>query len=86
MRHSIHSWIGRQGQGAQAWTSYWFTPKSKLEVNFRHQRVSAEFIPDGRNCPMLANTAQTNGTASLGFVFWLGHRSNHKKEEFIVGG
>ena len=41
------SWIGREGQGAQAWTNYWFTPKSKLQFNFRHQKVSQQFIPGG---------------------------------------
>jgi len=43
----IGSWIGRQGQGAAAWTNYWFTPKNKLQFNFRHQKVSREFIPNG---------------------------------------
>ncbi len=43
----IGSWIGRQGQGAQAWATYWFTPKSKLELNYRHEKVSAQFIPGG---------------------------------------
>lgn len=41
------SWIGRQGQGAQAWTTYWFTPKNNLQLTFRHQKVSNRFIPDG---------------------------------------
>jgi membrane-associated phospholipid phosphatase len=43
----IASWIGRQGQGAQAWTTYWFTPKDTLQFNFRHQKVSREFVPSG---------------------------------------
>ena len=43
----IGSWIGRQGQGAQAWTNYWFTPKSKLQFHFRHQKISQQFIVDG---------------------------------------
>jgi membrane-associated phospholipid phosphatase len=43
----IGSWIGREGQGAEAWTNYWFTPKTKLQFNFRHQKVSRQFIPDG---------------------------------------
>jgi hypothetical protein len=41
------SWIGRQGQGAQAWTTYWFTPRNKLQFGFRHQKVSQQFIPNG---------------------------------------
>jgi hypothetical protein len=41
------SWIGRGGQGAQAWTTYWFTPRNNLQFSFRHQKVSREFIPNG---------------------------------------
>lgn len=43
----IGSWVGRQGQGFDAWSTYWFSPKSNLQFNFRHQKVSQEFIPDG---------------------------------------
>jgi hypothetical protein len=41
------SWVGRGGQGAQAWSNYWFTPRNRLQFNFRHQKVSQEFIPGG---------------------------------------
>jgi hypothetical protein len=43
----IGSWIGRAGQGAQAWTNYWFGARNRLQLNFRHQKVSKEFIPGG---------------------------------------
>jgi membrane-associated phospholipid phosphatase len=43
----IGSWIGRQGQGAQAWTNYWFSPRTRLQLNFRHEKVSQQFIPGG---------------------------------------
>jgi membrane-associated phospholipid phosphatase len=43
----IGSWIGRGGQGAQAWSNYWFTPRNRLQFYFRHQKVSQEFIPGG---------------------------------------
>jgi hypothetical protein len=43
----IGSWVGRQGQGAEAWTTYWFTPKDSLQFSFRHQKVSKGFIPEG---------------------------------------
>lgn len=43
----IGSWIGRQGQGAQGWATYWFTPRTKLQFNYRHQKVSREFVPGG---------------------------------------
>jgi membrane-associated phospholipid phosphatase len=45
--HLMGSWMGRQGQGAQAWTTYWFSPRNKVQFGFRHQKVSQEFIPDG---------------------------------------
>lgn len=41
------SWVGRQGQGARAWTTYWFTPKDSLQFSFRHQKVSQQFVPFG---------------------------------------
>ncbi len=43
----IGSWIGREGQGAQAWATYHFDPKSFIQLNFRHQKVSQEFISGG---------------------------------------
>ncbi|HTZ84799.1 MAG TPA: capsule assembly Wzi family protein [Candidatus Acidoferrales bacterium] len=41
------NWVGRQGQGVQAWTTYWFTARNKLQFEFRHLKVSHEFIPNG---------------------------------------
>src|ERR1700687_3560413 len=43
----IGSWIGRGGQGAQAWTNYWFSRRNRLQFYFRHQKVSQEFVPGG---------------------------------------
>ena len=40
-------WVGREGQGVQTWTTYWFGPRSKLQFEFRHLKVSHEFIPQG---------------------------------------
>jgi hypothetical protein len=45
--HLMGSWMGRQGQGAQAWTTYWFSPRNKLQFGFRHQKVSPQLIPGG---------------------------------------
>jgi len=45
--HLMGNWMGRQSQGAQAWTTYWFTPRNKLQFEFRHQKVSRQFIPNG---------------------------------------
>jgi hypothetical protein len=43
----LGSWIGREGQGAQAWANYWFSPRDRVQFNFRHQKVSQQFIPGG---------------------------------------
>jgi len=43
----LGSWIGRDGQGAQVWSNYWFTPKNRLQFNFRHEKVSQQFVPGG---------------------------------------
>lgn len=43
----IGNWVGRQGVGANAWATYWFTPKDNLQFNFRHEKVNKEFIPKG---------------------------------------
>jgi hypothetical protein len=41
------NWVGREGQGVQTWISYWFTPRSKLQFQFRHLKVSHEFVAMG---------------------------------------
>jgi hypothetical protein len=46
-KHLMGSWMGRQGQGVQAWTTYWFSPRNTLQFGFRHQKVSQQFIPNG---------------------------------------
>jgi hypothetical protein len=43
----LGSWIGREGQGAQAWTNYWFNARDRLQISFRHQKVSQQFVPGG---------------------------------------
>jgi membrane-associated phospholipid phosphatase len=43
----IGSWIGRQGQGAQAWTTYSLSSKSSIQVTYRHEKVSNQLVPNG---------------------------------------
>lgn len=43
----LASWIGREGQGAQAWANYWLGARNRVQVNFRHQKVSQQFVPGG---------------------------------------
>ena len=69
----IGSWIGRQGQGAQAWTTYWFTPKSKVQFNFRHQKVSAQFIPGGGSLSDFGVSTDYWVHSSLELSAWVQH-------------
>jgi len=43
----LGSWMGRAGQGAQAWTNYWFSARDRIQLNFRHLKVGQQFIPGG---------------------------------------
>jgi hypothetical protein len=43
----IGSWIGRDGQGFQGWLTYWQSPRSYVRFEYRHQKVSHQFIPYG---------------------------------------
>jgi membrane-associated phospholipid phosphatase len=56
------SWLGRAGQGEQIWSTYWLTPRSKIQLNYRHQKVDGRFIPQGATL----NNGGVRGD------FWLG--------------
>ena len=44
----LGSWIGRAGRGGQGWLTYWFSPRSKLQLGYRQHMVSKDFIGGGR--------------------------------------
>ncbi|MFZ3210359.1 MAG: capsule assembly Wzi family protein [Terriglobales bacterium] len=43
----LGSWIGRDGIGLQAWSTYWLSPRSTLQLNFRRATVSKNFLEGG---------------------------------------
>jgi hypothetical protein len=43
----IGSWIGREGTGIQASSTYWFSPRNTLQLGYRHAKVASDFIPGG---------------------------------------
>ena len=43
----IGDWMGRSGQGEQAWSNYWFTSRTRLQAFFRHEKVGQQFLPGG---------------------------------------
>jgi hypothetical protein len=52
----LGSWIGRAGRGGQGWLTYWFTPRNKLQLGYRLQTVSPNFIGGGRLADYSAKT------------------------------
>jgi len=43
----LGSWIGREGEGVQTWSTYWFSSRNSLQVGYRHAKVGKDFVPDG---------------------------------------
>jgi Capsule assembly protein Wzi len=48
-RYLMGSWLGREGTGGQAWSTYWFNAQSTLQVGYRTLRVSRSFVPQGES-------------------------------------
>jgi membrane-associated phospholipid phosphatase len=42
------SWVGRQALGGQAWTKYSFSPRSSVQLGYRHQEVDKFLAGGGR--------------------------------------
>ncbi len=45
----LGSWVGREGHGLQAWATYWLSPRSSLQLEYRKAHVDSNFIPGGGN-------------------------------------
>jgi membrane-associated phospholipid phosphatase len=58
----VGSWLGRGGQGEQAWSTYWLTSRNKIQLNYRHQKISTLYLPQGG----------TLNDAGVKADFWLG--------------
>jgi len=43
----LGSWVGREGQGVQLSSTYWFSPQNKIQLQFRHQGVNSDFLQGG---------------------------------------
>jgi len=39
--------LGRGSQGEQVWSTYWFSPRNKLQFSYRHQKVDAGALTGG---------------------------------------
>jgi membrane-associated phospholipid phosphatase len=43
----IGSWLGRGGQGERVWSTYWFSSRNKIQLEYRHQKVDGDYLPQG---------------------------------------
>ena len=43
----VGDWVGREGKGLQGWSTYWFNPRSCVQIGYRHAEVASDFIPGG---------------------------------------
>jgi hypothetical protein len=43
----LGSWVGRDGRAEEAWATYRFSPRNKIELGFRQLKGSAKLIPGG---------------------------------------
>jgi hypothetical protein len=59
----IGSWIGREGTGIQARSTYWFSPRNTLQFRYRHAKVASDFIPGG----------ETINDGSVKLDYWMRH-------------
>jgi hypothetical protein len=59
----IGSWIGREGVGYQAWSTYRFTPRNSLQFRYRRSQVDGDFVPGG--------VSQNDGSVQLDW--WVRH-------------
>jgi hypothetical protein len=46
-RYLMGSWIGREGKGYQAWSTYHLSPRSSIQAAVRNAKISNDFIPGG---------------------------------------
>ncbi|HWR14179.1 MAG TPA: capsule assembly Wzi family protein [Terriglobales bacterium] len=40
-------WIGREGKGIQAWSTYWISPVNTIQAGYRNAKIAKDFVPGG---------------------------------------
>jgi len=56
----LGSWVGRDGRAVEAWSTYRFSPRNKIELGFRQLKGSAKLIPGG--------STQTDGSLQSSYA------------------
>jgi len=58
--------VGRDGRAVQAWSTYWFTPQSTVQVTVRQAKTSALYLPGGGTQADMA----LKGSVGLGHLWY----------------
>ncbi len=71
----LGNWIGRDGIGLQAWSTYWLSSRNTLQLNFRRATVSRDFLEGGEYTDFGARAdllvrPQLSLTSSLQYEQW----------------
>ena len=66
----LGNYIGRDGTGGQAWATYWFTTRNRLQMGFRHIEVDRDFLQGGHanDFSVRSDWMLTPGIAVSGFL------------------
>ena len=78
--HLVGSWLGRAGQGEQAWSTYWLTSRNKIQFNYRHQKVDTFYLPRGGTL----NDGGVRADFSLGATVTLSGSVQYEKWNYPV--
>ncbi len=78
----VGSWLGRGGQGEQAWSTYWITSRNKIQFNYRHQKISTLYLPQGGTL----NDGGVRADLSLGTAVMLSGSVQYEKWNYPVLG
>lgn len=71
----LASWMGRAGRGGQGGLTYWFSPRSSLQAEYRYQKVDRDFLEGGHLDdfslrPQLMITHDLNISGMLQYEHW----------------
>lgn len=69
----IGSWVGREGHGYQAWTTYHASARNWIQFGYRHADVASDFIPGGGNindASVSVNWWVRNNLNATGLLQW----------------
>jgi hypothetical protein len=53
----LGNWIGHEGKGIQAWSTYWLNGCANIQLVYRHATIAKDFVPGGES-----NDASISGT------------------------